>query len=102
MKKIISTLAVAGVVFGFSELTPVVAHGAQNQFGNIFSGIMGNFIDLNGDGLNDNAQDADGDGTPNGQDSDYVCPQTGTGSGSGSGSGTCDGTGPKGAANQGR
>lgn len=30
-----------------------------------------NFIDEDGDGFNDNAPDADGDGIPNGQDADY-------------------------------
>lgn len=30
-----------------------------------------NFIDENGDGYNDNAPDADGDGIPNGQDEDW-------------------------------
>lgn len=30
------------------------------------------FIDLNGDGFNDNAADADGDGIPNGLDEDWV------------------------------
>jgi hypothetical protein len=29
------------------------------------------FVDRNGDGVNDNARDADGDGIPNGQDPDY-------------------------------
>lgn len=29
------------------------------------------FVDANGDGYNDNAPDHDGDGIPNGQDSDY-------------------------------
>lgn len=29
------------------------------------------FVDANGDGYNDNAPDADGDGIPNGQDPDY-------------------------------
>ncbi len=29
------------------------------------------FVDTNGDGLNDNAKDADGDGIPNGQDPDF-------------------------------
>ena len=32
----------------------------------------GNFVDLNGDGYNDNAPDADGDGIPNGLDPDYI------------------------------
>ncbi|MCK5127241.1 MAG: hypothetical protein KAR42_13385 [candidate division Zixibacteria bacterium] len=31
-----------------------------------------NFVDLNGDGFNDNAPDHDGDGIPNGLDEDYV------------------------------
>ena len=30
------------------------------------------FVDANGDGYNDNAPDADGDGIPNGMDPDYV------------------------------
>jgi len=30
------------------------------------------FVDLNGDGINDNAIDSDGDGIPNCQDPDYV------------------------------
>lgn len=33
-----------------------------------------NFVDENGDGINDNAPDADGDGIPNGQDKDFVRP----------------------------
>ena len=37
------------------------------------------FVDLNGDGINDNAVDSDGDGIPNGQDPDYTKPQDGTG-----------------------
>lgn len=34
-------------------------------------GIRG-FVDANGDGYNDNAPDADGDGIPNGRDEDYT------------------------------
>lgn len=37
------------------------------------------FIDLDGDGFNDNAYDDDGDGIPNGQDPDFVRPQDGSG-----------------------
>jgi hypothetical protein len=37
------------------------------------------FVDLNGDGINDNAIDSDGDGIPNCQDPDYVRPQDGSG-----------------------
>ena len=68
------------------------------------------FVDLNGDGINDNAIDSDGDGIPNGQDPDYVKPKDGTGqknqfgrgkgenkkgnmNGSGIGSGAGNGTG---------
>ena len=39
--------------------TPPVGHGPG-------------FVDANGDGINDNAPDHDGDGIPNGQDPDYV------------------------------
>ncbi len=37
------------------------------------------FVDLNSDGINDNAVDSDGDDIPNGQDSDFVKPQDGSG-----------------------
>lgn len=37
------------------------------------------FIDEDGDGFNDLAPDADGDGIPNGLDPDYVRPEDGTG-----------------------
>ncbi|OGD23383.1 MAG: hypothetical protein A2Y70_00460, partial [Candidatus Aminicenantes bacterium RBG_13_64_14] len=37
------------------------------------------FIDENGDGINDVARDADGDGIPNGQDPDWTRPLDGSG-----------------------
>ena len=37
------------------------------------------FVDENGDGINDLAKDADGDGIPNGQDPDWVKPADGSG-----------------------
>ena len=37
------------------------------------------FVDVNGDGFNDNAPDTDGGGIPNGQDLDYTGPKTRTG-----------------------
>jgi len=37
------------------------------------------FIDENGDGINDAARDADGDGIPNGQDADWTRPLDGSG-----------------------
>jgi hypothetical protein len=40
---------------------------------------VGGFVDDNGDGYNDLAPDADGDGIPNGLDPDYVRPLDGTG-----------------------
>lgn len=52
--------------------------GAQNQAQNQVGAANQNqvqhglrFVDENGDGFNDNAPDADGDGIPNGQDPDY-------------------------------
>ena len=112
MKKIIAMVAAASVVFVLSQASPVYARGGQG--GGMGSGMggggtmtggggMGNFVDLNGDGLNDRARDADGDGVINHLDTDYVRPQDGTGSGrgavSGTGTGTpvLDGTGPHGA-----
>ncbi len=71
MKKIISMVAVFGIVFSVSQVTPVVANAAQNQY-KAFSGGLRSFIDLNGDSINDNAPDDDGDGIPNGQDPDYL------------------------------
>jgi len=108
MKKIIGIIAVAGVVFTLSQAAPLYARGPQNQGMNMIGGGgggMGRFVDLNGDGFNDSAQDADGDGIINRLDSDYVCPQDGTGSGRGAVSGTrtgtplLDGTGPHGPGN---
>ncbi len=43
------------------------------------SGVCG-FIDEDGDGFNDLAPDADGDGIPNGLDPDFAKPEDGTGS----------------------
>ena len=37
------------------------------------------FIDEDGDGINDNAMDHDGDGIPNGKDPDFERPEDGTG-----------------------
>ena len=44
----------------------------QHRFGTVF-------IDENGDGINDAARDADGDGIPNGQDADWTRPLDGSG-----------------------
>ena len=68
--------------------------GSKARKGNNSKG----FVDVDGDGVNDNALDSDGDGIPNGQDADFVRPQDGSGAqrGSGTGIGDCDGTGSKG------
>jgi hypothetical protein len=44
----------------------------QHRFGTLF-------VDENGDGINDAARDADGDGIPNGQDPDWARPLDGAG-----------------------
>jgi len=56
-------------------------------------GGPGMFVDENGDGFNDLAPDADGDGIPNGIDEDYVRSMDGSGNGFGPGTGDCDGSG---------
>jgi hypothetical protein len=72
------TLALALVAFfsnySFAQDTgdDAVTHGAG-------------FVDENGDGFNDNAPDADGDGIPNGMDEDYVGSKTRSGNGNGHG-----------------
>lgn len=45
-----------------------------------------NFVDLNGDGFNDNAPDFDKDGIPNGMDSDWSRQRDGNGRGQRDGS----------------
>lgn len=61
--------------------------GYQEQNGNGNGHGVRGFVDENGDGLNDNAPDADGDGIPNGQDADYQKPGTGAAFGKGFGRG---------------
>ncbi len=79
---------VALTVIGLVGLgTPIMAQG----FGGNGYGGVGFFVDEDGDGFNDNAPDADGDGIPNGMDEDFVRPMDG--SGSGFGGGVCDSTG---------
>ena len=104
MKKIIGMVAAVGVVLVLSQATPLHAKGPQSQGMNMIGGGgIGNFVDLNGDGINDGARDTDGDGIVNHLDPDYTPLQDGTGSGRGAvlgtGTGTpvLDGTGPHGA-----
>ena len=74
-------------VMGISN--PVFAQAGSGNWGN----GPGAFIDENGDGFNDLAPDADGDGIPNALDEDYVAPQDGSGAGFG-GNGGGQGNGP--------
>ena len=62
------SFAVMGQTAYAQENETPVEHGPQ-------------FIDADGDGYNDAAPDVDGDGVPNGQDSDYTRPGNGTGKG---------------------
>ena len=68
MKRLTTLAAILTFILSFSVFsygqnttppTPPVKHGPG-------------FVDLNGDGINDNAPDHDGDGIPNGQDPDYL------------------------------
>ena len=94
MKRFNLFLSVFTLVLGFSFLTQALAQDStqtkaqvrtkaqyrktvqsQSQTGNAVMGQFrhGNkFVDVNGDGINDNAPDADGDGIPNGMDPDYT------------------------------
>lgn len=61
-------------------LTALLAVGANAQdFGPGNGNGVCQFVDEDGDGFNDLAPDADGDGIPNGLDPDYVKPEDGTG-----------------------
>ncbi len=73
-----------------SALILIIAAGANAQdFGPGNGNGTGEcqFIDEDGDGFNDLAPDADGDGIPNGLDPDYVKPEDGSGGGLGDGTG---------------
>ena len=92
-KQLLTTLMVMAALTVFSFDAQVYAQ--SGPWGN----GPGEFIDENGDGFNDLAPDADGDGIPNKYDLDYERPQDGSGQGAGAqnnnGSGAADGTGFK-------
>ncbi|MCI0512246.1 hypothetical protein L0128_03445 [candidate division KSB1 bacterium] len=60
-------------------MAALVAFGTMDEINAQTTQHGPGFIDENGDGINDNALDADGDGIPNGQDPDYTKPQDGSG-----------------------
>ncbi|MBN2356062.1 hypothetical protein JXO59_08105, partial [candidate division KSB1 bacterium] len=66
----------AALLLLFVVVSAQTTDPAQTQHGS-------HFVDENGDGYNDYAPDADGDGIPNGQDPDYQKPGTGQGKGAG-------------------
>jgi len=72
---VISILVLVGVV----SLYASKGKGAGNGNGICI------FVDENGDGINDNFRDSDGDGIPNYLDADWVRPQDGSGYGTGNG-----------------
>ena len=74
MKTVTSTVLMIMLIIGMILLayTGIQAE-TRNRTGT-------NFVDLDGDGFNDNAPDHDGDGIPNGLDPDYIkSAQDGTG-----------------------
>jgi len=82
MKRTLTILALLAALGLWSG--SVLAQTTGNGFG-----VCG-FVDENGDGFNDLAPDADGDGIPNGMDPDYVKPLDGTGQQYGFGGGAAE------------
>ncbi len=77
MKNLLAIFGLVAVFFA-SNVFAQDSLQVQNQYRNghrfqagTDQGVKG-FVDLNGDGYNDNAPDADGDGIPNGMDPDYT------------------------------
>ena len=71
MKHLISLAALLSLAFILTIVSTENA-SAQNRPANR------GFVDANGDGVNDNAPDDDGDGIPNGKDADYTGTKLGT------------------------
>jgi len=92
-KQLLTAMMMMAALGVLAVSSPVYAQAGDGTWGN----GPGEFIDENGDGFNDLAPDADGDGIPNAYDEDFVRPQDGTGAGfggnDGRGNGPSDGTG---------
>jgi len=56
-----------------------IPNGQDEDFTALKKGKGHGFLDLNGDGINDYAEDSDNDGIPNGQDPDWQKPLDGSG-----------------------
>lgn len=69
MKNLIKSLMVVAIFLSVNVVAQETSPG-QNIDHNA------GFVDENGDGFNDNANDADRDGIPNGQDADYTGPKS--------------------------
>ncbi len=78
------------VLLGAMALAVVLFLAAPQTFSQTDAQHGNQFVDENGDGYNDNAPDADGDGIPNGQDPDYVKIGVGKGKGAAKDSGFKD------------
>lgn len=77
MKRITSPISLAILHLVFATVANAQDFGPGNGNGTGTGECQ--FIDEDGDGFNDLAPDADGDGIPNGLDPDYVKPAEGTG-----------------------
>lgn len=60
------------LIIGLFVMFGVILMAAPGSRAQTCNGSGTNFVDLNGDGFNDNAPDYDGDGIPNGLDPDYI------------------------------
>ncbi len=70
-------ILIPGVLVVFSVADLAIAQGSEPTDGP--AGGICRFVDEDGDGFNDLAPDADGDGIPNGLDPDYVRTEDGEG-----------------------
>jgi len=73
-------MKVKNIILTALAIISVAFFGTPAALAQTCDGSGSNFVDLDGDGFNDNAPDHDNDGIPNGLDEDYVKnPQDGSG-----------------------
>ena len=68
MKRFRNLAAIAALIF---SLTLLFIYTPDNAFAQQKGKPEKGYVEENGDGMNDNAKDDEGDGIPNGQDPDY-------------------------------